>query len=67
MDDNPLRVQYGPIEGKEGFFTWLIGGENFGNTPGEFEGPFPTLDEARAAAEKAAEAKQLTVQHDPTG
>jgi hypothetical protein len=64
MEDNPLRIEYGPVEAR-GFYFWFIGGESFENCPGDFEGPFLTLEEARRAASKVAEAEQLSIYLDP--
>jgi hypothetical protein len=59
--DKPLTVQYGMVRG-QGFHYWFIGGENFGNSAGDFEGPFETLDAAREAAEKIAKAENLPIE-----
>jgi hypothetical protein len=67
MTHNPLRIEYGPIEGELGFYYWYIGGPNFQHCAGDFSDAFLTLEEARQAADKVALAEGLSVYCDPTG
>ena len=56
-----LRCEYGAIEGMAGFYYWFIGGEAFESNAGEFEGPFDTLEIAKAKAEEATKGEGLEI------
>ena len=56
---NDLRIQYGALTSMgDKFFLWFVGGP-FEDCPGDFEGPFETLEEAKAEAEALAAVEKI--------